>query len=71
MEGNELVIVLKDMDSVPQVYLHGEEVTYKAAVKFDWGSKNGEPGSGNLTYEISHYDQPPLSRNTVRKEAFR
>lgn len=66
-EKSELVIVLPDANSVPIVFLNGEEVEYKKYVGFNWRTSD-EQDSGSMNYIINHFSEADQTHVVVSKE---
>ena len=54
-----LVIKMNDKNSVPQVFINGEEIKFKTDILFDWKTKDdlpGKKGQGTL-FELGYFNQ--------------
>lgn len=62
-----LVIKMKDKNSVPQVFINGEEVKFKTDILFDWKTKDDWPskkGQGAL-FELGYFNQTDSTFDSI------
>lgn len=63
----EIVIKLKDVRSVPEVYINGERIRYLVDLSLNWQTKDAYD-LGYCGYEIVHFTSENPVRVTMGKE---